>query len=229
MTQFYRKESLWPALDPLLSSSDQDLSSSATPYHAGIPEYRVRIHSAGEVTPAAEPELGALPGAGHDLHKPVRGVVALQRELHAAGSDRSCVHLEFEVPGRPRSYEAGDHVGVFAENGDEVVAEAAQLLGVALDTVFSLESDAGHHASLPEPFPCPISVRVALARYTDLLSSPKKAALLALAEHAANAQEAERLRHLAGPQGKVRPEARGPEGVRQSRGKRPHRLISERA
>lgn len=167
----------------------------------------MQLHPAHEALPSLGAPPLASPGAGHDLHSPVSALVAMQRELHAPGSERSCVHLEFDLAGTDVRYEAGDHVGVFAENSDAVVAEGGRLLGVDLDTVFSLVSDSGQHASLPEPFPCPISLRVALARYTDLLSSPKKAALLALAEQAASPEEAARLRHLAGPQGKVRPPA----------------------
>jgi hypothetical protein len=169
----------------------------------------VQLHPAHEALPSLGGAPLALPGTGHDLHSPVSALVALQRELHAPGSERSCVHLEFDLAGTDVRYEAGDHVGVFAENSDAVVAEGGRLLGWDLDTVFSLVSDSGQHASLPEPFPCPISLRVALARYTDLLSSPKKAALLALAQQAASPEEAARLRHLAGPQGKVRPPAGG--------------------
>jgi sulfite reductase alpha subunit-like flavoprotein len=56
---------------------------------------------------------------------------------------------------------------------------------------------------LDAPFPGPIQLSTALAYFADVLSSPHKDALLALASCATDAKEAEQLKLLASAAGKV--------------------------
>jgi NADPH-ferrihemoprotein reductase len=58
-------------------------------------------------------------------------------------------------------------------------------------------------SSLAEPLPGPITLRDALAYFADVLSSPHKGNLVALAAAAADAEERAKLLRLAGPQGKA--------------------------
>ena len=56
---------------------------------------------------------------------------------------------------------------------------------------------------LAEPFACPTTVHMALQHHCELLQHSDKAALQLLASCAADESEAQRLRHLAGHDGKA--------------------------
>ena len=198
------KEELWPALDELLR--EEDGTTVATPYTASVLEYRVVIHDPLDATLDEKKRHNVNGHAVVDALHPVRANVAVQRELHTPESDRSCTHLEFDISGTGAAYETGDHVGVYCENLSDIVEEAERILGLSPDTYFSLHTDDEDGkpltgGSLLPPFPT-CTLRTALTKYADVLSSPKKSALLALAAHASDPSEADRLRHLASPAGK---------------------------
>ncbi|PHT50292.1 NADPH--cytochrome reductase [Capsicum baccatum] len=88
-----RQEQLWPELDQILRY-ENDASSATTPYITAIPKYRLVIH---DTTMSLEDKhtIMANGNSTYDIHHPVN--VAVQREVHTPESDRSCIHLEFDM------------------------------------------------------------------------------------------------------------------------------------
>ncbi|XP_042408014.1 NADPH--cytochrome P450 reductase 3-like [Zingiber officinale] len=199
------KDLVWLELDKLLCDED-DVAGLSAEYVASIPEYRVVFLNHGDESQMQRKPSLANGHSVYDLRNPCRVNVAVRRELHTPLSDRSCTHLEFDISGTSLKYETGDHVGVYSENTSETVEEAARLLGYPEDTYFTLHAEKDgtplSSSSIPPPFETPITLRDALAKYADLLSSPKKAVLIALAAHASEPTEAERLKFLASTDGK---------------------------
>ena len=133
--------------------------------------------------------------------KPYLSSVKSVRELHGKDADRSCVHVEFDITGTNVQYKHGDHLGVYAENGADITKRVAKALKCDLTRAFRLTKPSDAPASLSEPFSTPCTVQVAIARYADVLSAPRKQALAALAS-VATGKDAQKLAFLASPAGK---------------------------
>ena len=91
--------------------------------------------------------------SGTSVSNPYNARIGVLRELHMRKSDRSCIHVELDIQGSGLQYEAGDHVGLLCENGPGIVEEAGRILGIPLDTIFSLQLPEGNPHELTPPFP----------------------------------------------------------------------------
>lgn len=193
-------EAFWPAFETKFGlhsdGGDEDL-----------PRYDVVMMDGGDGERAAatqaakyEKEHSNARVAATATH-PFLAPVKVVRELYGNGADRSCVHVDFNISGTSLHYKTGDHLGVFAENGADIVKRVAKTLKCDVDSVFRLEKPIDAPASLPEPFATPMTVGGAIARYADVLSMPRKQALAALASVASD-KDAKKLAFLASPAGK---------------------------
>ena len=112
-------------------------------------DVEVLTGSQGEADP-----LAGSDGSGVGANHPYAARIAVIRELHSRKSDRSCLHVELDTTGSGVTYEAGDHVALFAQNGPAVVEEVGRRLGVPLETLITLRVPEGStQGKLSAPFP----------------------------------------------------------------------------
>lgn len=79
----------------------------------------------------------------YDAKNPYLAPVKVNRELHGPTSERSCMHIEFDIEGSKMRYEAGDHLAIYPVNSEELVVKLGQICGVDLDTVITLTNTDG--------------------------------------------------------------------------------------
>lgn len=192
------RDQLWPALEKgaafLELQSPQKMNGKTNIVHH-FSEYLVEFHdnSAGREFPLFD---GQPNRSGHfDANRPFLSRVHSCLELHTARSERSCIHVEFDIGATGIRYETGDHVGIFPQNSEEVIERTAACLGLFLDQIVSVKKPEDE-ADLPDIPGELLSVRTILAGYTDILSSPSRGALQALASCAQDPAEVERLQLL---------------------------------
>ena len=198
------REALWTAMEErygLATAEGEGAGGEAPSYDVAVSRKKAAMDAEAKVAAAMrKPPAGGVTSQFVTYAAPVR----VARELHTPASDRSCVHVEFDISGTNITYEHGDHLGVFADNAASIVERAAKCLGFEeeLDHAFDLTVPDDAPVSLGQPFPTPCTLGTALMKYADLLNPPRKSALAALASIATDAKEAERLKHLASSAGK---------------------------
>lgn len=126
-----------------------------------------------------------------DNKNPYLGKIVVNRELHKGSSDRSCRHVEVEVPDWI-NYETGDHIGIFPTNDPVTVEQLARRLQADLDQIFEMKS-------VDEKSPSaigPCTLRAALMQFYDLNCIARKPLLKVLSQYAADPAEKDRLASL---------------------------------
>lgn len=131
--------------------------------------------------------------APYDAKNPFLAPVKVNRELHGPKSDRSCMHIEFDIEGSKMRYESGDHLAVYPVNNVDLVNKIGEKCGVDLDTVFTL-TNTDEESTKKHPFPCPCSYRTALTHYLDITGNPRTHILKELAEYCTDSQDKEKLK-----------------------------------
>ena len=134
--------------------------------------------------------------APFDAKNPYLAPMKINRELHGPTSDRSCMHIEFDIEGSKMRYETGDHLAVYPVNDTELVNKIGKQCDTNLDTIFTL-TNTDEESTKKHPFPCPCSYRTALTHYLDITSNPRTHILKELAEYCNDPKDKEKLKLMA--------------------------------
>jgi len=139
-----------------------------------------------------------------DAKNPFMAPIRVNRGLHADNSDRFCMHIELDIKDSRIRYDAGDHVAIYPTNNLQLVDKLGELLGVDLDTVFTM-INLDEDSTKKHPFPCPTTYRTALSHYVDITALPRTHVMKELAEYTQDAEEKEKLTQMATttPEGKA--------------------------
>ncbi|XP_033224319.1 NADPH--cytochrome P450 reductase isoform X5 [Belonocnema kinseyi] len=188
------KDKFWPAVCDFFGiegiSEDVSIRQYKLTEHLDLPADRIyhgeiaRLHSFKNQRPP------------YDAKNPYLAPVKENRELHGPKSERSCMHIEFDIEGSKMRYDTGDHLAVYPVNSSELVDKIGVKCGVDLDTVFTL-TNTDEESTKKHPFPCPCSYRTALTHYLDITGHPRTHILKELAEYCSDPADKEKLKLMA--------------------------------
>ncbi|XP_011496743.1 PREDICTED: NADPH--cytochrome P450 reductase isoform X2 [Ceratosolen solmsi marchali] len=187
------KDKFWPAVCEYfnIEGAGEDVS---------IRQYKLTEHVDIPVEKVYSGEIARLHAfknqrAPFDAKNPFLAPVKINRELHGSSSNRSCMHIEFDIDGSKMRYESGDHLAVYPVNNSNLVNKIGEICNIDLDTIFTL-TNTDEESTKKHPFPCPCTYRTALTHYLDITSNPRTHILKELAEYASDPNDKERLRQM---------------------------------
>lgn len=185
------KDKFWPAVCEFFgiegTLEDVSIRQYKLTEHLDLPADRIytgeiaRLHSLKTQRPP------------YDAKNPYLAPIKVNRELHGEKSERSCMHIEFDIEGSKMRYDAGDHVAVYPVNNSELVNKIGEICNENLDKIITL-TNLDEESTKKHPFPCPCSYRTALTNYLDITSNPRTHVLKELAEYATDQNDKDKLK-----------------------------------
>lgn len=149
----------------------------------------------------------------YSFSQPFMATITGAKYLTTSQSERKVLGLDIDIHGSGIAYAPGDSIGIKCPNRADDVDALLARLGVSGEKLFRLDAAApvatGRAPRRPasaksgafDRFPSPCSVREAFLHHTDILASPKKAALRALAAFCSDEEERARLLVLSSKSG----------------------------
>ena len=115
----------------------------------------------------------------------------------------SCLEVKYDLKDSGLTYKTAANLAIFPENSVSDVQRAAKLLGLELKDLIHFDREIPHEkpAQIKLPFPTPITVEDALAKFCDLTGPLKKKTLTDLSKFAKSETEAAELAAYAKKEG----------------------------
>ncbi|KAE9037276.1 Methionine synthase reductase [Phytophthora rubi] len=168
-----------------------------------IPRLQSSLLSLRFLTEEERQEQIAPPTAGDESEisstNPFMASVFGAEYLTAQHAERKVLRLDIDVSGSGINYVPGDSIGIKCPNRTEDVDALLACLGINGDEVISAEPVAATNGRVAKKkntsihFPSPCSVRDVFLHHVDILSSPKKAAVRALATYCSDEEQRARM------------------------------------
>ncbi|TYZ67366.1 hypothetical protein PybrP1_010469 [[Pythium] brassicae (nom. inval.)] len=164
---------------------------------------------------AGKEEIGdsAATEIEYSLSHPFEASIVGARYLTSHASERKVLGLEIDISGSSIRYSPGDSIGIKCPNRADDVDALLARLGANGEMLFRVEAAApaptgraprraaSAKSGPTDRFPSPCSVREAFLHHADILRTPKKAALRALATFCSDEEERARLLVLSSKSG----------------------------
>lgn len=171
--------------------------------------YSVRFLDQAEAhTVAPQPKVKPASEEFSETH-PFQATIQAAKYLTMSHAERKVLYLELDITGSEIKYTPGDSIGIKCPNRVDDVDALLRQLELDGDALFVLEPPtvaAGSRAKVAKSsnsdrFPTPCTVHDLFLYHVDLLSSPKKAALRALATYCSDEEEKARMLVLSSKSG----------------------------
>ena len=142
------------------------------------------------------------PATDYHRYSPFVAKITGAQCLTAEDAVKRCLFLEMDISGMDWNYKAGDSVGIFCPNNDDMVTALLQRLNVdPLSKVDIGPVDETSQSSVPEHLPKTSSAFDLIKYHIDITSLPRKAFFRMLAETCSNADDQKMLIFLCSRQG----------------------------
>eukprot|EP00731_Ephydatia_muelleri_P022495 Em0015g78a len=195
LRQCYQRACEVYKLDPRLDKSDD--SSFAPAYSKD--NYRIQSMERSSVTKNICEDLKTV--HGRTICAPI---IKSRTKLQAPNSDRSTILVCLDIKGHHITYEPGDHVGVYPQNGAKLVSELLERLALPLDPDLPMYLESrreitpgGEKWVKEKRLPIPVTLREAFTYYLDITTPPSPQFLKLLAKHATRVSDQTELEELA--------------------------------